>query len=136
MSKIAVILFTSGTENSPKAVALSNKNIVFNIAQIMSRLDFSHNDKIFNALPMFHCFGLGATITSLVEGIKLFLYPSPLHYKLIPEAVYNNGATIMFSTDTFLNGYAKFANSYDFHTIRYIFAGDSRHLRYMLNNYL
>ncbi len=121
--KPAVTLFTSGTENAPKAVVLSHKNISFNISQILSRLDFNVSDKIFNALPMFHCFGLGATITSITQGIKLFLYPSPLHYKIIPEAIYDNSPTIMFSTDTFLNGYAKYAHPYDFHTIRYIFAG-------------
>ena len=119
----AVTLFTSGTENSPKAVVLSHKNITFNISQIMSRLDFNVHDKIFNALPMFHCFGLGASITSITQGIKLFLYPSPLHYKIIPEVVYNIAPTIMFSTDTFLNGYAKFAHPYDFNSVRYIFAG-------------
>jgi acyl-[acyl-carrier-protein]-phospholipid O-acyltransferase/long-chain-fatty-acid--[acyl-carrier-protein] ligase len=121
--KPAVTLFTSGTENAPKAVVLSHKNIAFNISQILARLDFNVNDKIFNALPMFHCFSLGATITSVAEGIKLFLYPSPLHYKIIPEAIYDTNPTIMFSTDTFLNGYAKFAHPYDLNSVRYVFAG-------------
>lgn len=121
--KPAVILFTSGTESSPKAVVLSHDNILSNITQVLSILDFNHNDKMFNSLPMFHCFGLVASVLSMLEGIKMTLYPSPLHYKIIPEAIYGSGATIMFSTDTFLNGYAKYAHPYDFYSLRYVFAG-------------
>jgi acyl-[acyl-carrier-protein]-phospholipid O-acyltransferase/long-chain-fatty-acid--[acyl-carrier-protein] ligase len=121
--KPAIVLFTSGTESSPKAVVLSHENILSNITQILSVLDFNHNDRMFNSLPMFHCFGLVASIMSVSEGIKMTLYPSPLHYKIIPEAIYGSGATIMFSTDTFLNGYAKYAHPYDFHSLRYVFAG-------------
>jgi acyl-[acyl-carrier-protein]-phospholipid O-acyltransferase/long-chain-fatty-acid--[acyl-carrier-protein] ligase len=122
----AVALFTSGTESAPKAVVLSHRNIASNASQVMSRLDFNFSDKMFNALPMFHCFGLGGSIIAVTQGIKLFLYPSPLHYKIIPEVIYMNSPTIMFSTDTFLNGYAKFAHPYDFYSMRYIFSGAER----------
>ncbi len=119
-----VILFTSGSEGTPKGVVLSHANILANCCQLTSRVDFSSRDKFFDALPIFHCFGLTAgAILPLVYGINCFFYPSPLHYKIIPGLVYQTGATIMFGTDTFLTGYARAAERHDFSSVRYIFAG-------------
>jgi acyl-[acyl-carrier-protein]-phospholipid O-acyltransferase/long-chain-fatty-acid--[acyl-carrier-protein] ligase len=121
---MAVILYTSGSESLPKGVALSHANILANASQAAARIDFSPTDRVFQVLPAFHAFGLTAgLVLPLVSGVSVYLYPSPLHYRIIPELVYASNATIIFGTDTFLNGYAKTANAYDFRSIRYIFAG-------------
>ena len=119
-----VILFTSGSEGPPKGVVLSHQNMLSNYAQVMSRMDFNPGDLLLNALPLFHSFGLaGGVVLPLLTGIRTLLYPSPLHFRMIPEMVYEFRATVMFGTDTFLSRYAMFAHPYDFQTTRIIFAG-------------
>ncbi len=120
----AVILFTSGSEGTPKGVVLSHRNILTNAAQALARVGVSGEDKVFNVLPVFHSFGLtGGLILPLIAGVPVYMYPSPLHYRIVPELVYQTNATIMFGTDTFLAGYARSAHAYDFHSLRLVFAG-------------
>jgi acyl-[acyl-carrier-protein]-phospholipid O-acyltransferase/long-chain-fatty-acid--[acyl-carrier-protein] ligase len=120
----AAILFTSGSEGTPKGVELTHRNILANIRQMLAVCDLQDWDRVFNALPMFHSFGLTiGTLLPLVRGCSTMLYPSPLHYRVVPTAFYHRDCTIMLGTNTFLNGYARKAHPQDWRSLRYMFAG-------------
>ncbi len=86
----AVVLFTSGTEGTPKGVVLSHANLIANALQIYDhgQTVFRTSDVMMNPLPVFHSFGLTAgTLMPLLNGMKAVLYPSPLHYKQVPKLI-------------------------------------------------
>lgn len=122
--KEAVILFTSGSEGAPKAVVLSHTNLISNVDQMACLISCDVNDMMLNALPMFHSFGLAVgTLYPIFRGCKLFLYPSPLHYRIIAELSYEIGTTLLVGTDTFFRGYAKIAHPMDFAHVRFMIGG-------------
>ncbi len=124
--KTAVVLITVGVQGLAKLVYLSHNNILYNKSQILSCIDINRRDIIFNAFPISSCIGLMYMILSNLAGVKTYLYPSPMHYKIIPELVYYIGATILLGNNIWLREYVSFANSYDFYTLRYVIAAGNK----------
>jgi len=119
-----VVLFTSGSFGAPKGVVLSQKNLVANARQVAAHIDLDPDWVMFNPLPTFHCFGLtGGVLLPLLQGLKAFEYPSPLHAKQITDLLPQVKASILFATDTFLNQYARVAEPGDFATLQFAVAG-------------
>ncbi|MEC4746964.1 AMP-binding protein [Methylomicrobium sp. Wu6] len=120
----AAVLFTSGSEGTPKGVVLSYSNILGNLKQLESVINFNPQDVVLNFLPMFHSFGFTVgSMLPVLNGMQVFFYPTPLHFAVIPEIAYEIKATVMFGTNTFLAAYGKKANPYDFYRMRYVVAG-------------
>jgi acyl-[acyl-carrier-protein]-phospholipid O-acyltransferase/long-chain-fatty-acid--[acyl-carrier-protein] ligase len=120
----AVVLFTSGSEGEPKGVELTHRNLLANMRQMLAVVDIKDTDRFFVALPLFHSFGLTiGALLPLVRGIYAYFYPSPLHYRVVPSALYHQDCTIFFATNSFLAGYARKAHPYDFRSVRYLYAG-------------
>ncbi len=120
----AVVLFTSGSEGIPKGVVLSHTNLLANFAQVQSLLDLTSDDRVLNVLPVFHAFGLlGGVLLPLLKGCPSYQYPSPLHYRLVPELCYALNVTCLFGTNTFLRAYAQHGDDYDMYRMRYVIAG-------------
>ena len=125
--KPAAILFTSGTEGEPKGVALSHANILANVAQVQAHIDLYPRDVLFNPLPVFHCFGLTVgTLLPLIAGVKVVCHPTPLQPREIVRRIRSHGATILISTDTFINQYARASDAGELDTLRMAVCGAER----------
>jgi acyl-[acyl-carrier-protein]-phospholipid O-acyltransferase/long-chain-fatty-acid--[acyl-carrier-protein] ligase len=125
--RTALVLFTSGSEGVPKPVALSFLNVQANTAQIRTTLEFYSTDVMVDVMPMFHSFGLcTGTIMPLSTGMPIAFYPTPLHYKKIPQFSYEVKGTVILGTNTFLSGYARSGEPFDFVEMRYVICGGDK----------
>lgn len=123
-SDAGVILFTSGSFGTPKGVVLSQANLVANAYQIGAHIDLDTAWVMFNPLPIFHCFGLtGGVMLPILNGMKAFQYPSPLHIKQIPPLVKDSKASILLATDTFINQYARSAEPDELGGLKFVVCG-------------
>ena len=104
----AAILFSSGSEGTPKGIVLSHRNFMANIKQISDVLKTRDDDVVMGSLPPFHSFGLTVTtLLPLIEGIPVVCHPDPTDVVNIAKAVSRHRVTVMCATATFLRLYNK-----------------------------
>ncbi|MEM1192420.1 MAG: AMP-binding protein [Pseudomonadota bacterium] len=122
-----VILFTSGTEGTPKGVVLSHKNVLANVAQISAHVDLEKDDIFFNPLPAFHCYGLTAgSLWPVMSGHTVVFHPSPLQTKIIPKRIFETDSSVLFATDTFLQQYMRASDEGGMSSLRIAVCGAER----------
>jgi acyl-[acyl-carrier-protein]-phospholipid O-acyltransferase / long-chain-fatty-acid--[acyl-carrier-protein] ligase len=120
----AVILFTSGSEQDPRAVPLTHRNIQANIDGMHQVLEFGPNDVILGNLPLFHVFGFTVTLwLPLTNAMTVVTLPNPLEFRAVTTAVREESVTMMVGTPTFLAGYLQKSDPGDFATVRLLITG-------------
>ena len=103
-----LILFSSGSEGTPKGVELSGDNILGNSQQIANIINANDEDIIVGSLPLFHAFGIVVTtFLPLIEGIKCVAHPDPTDGLGLGKLISQYKATIMTGTSTFFRLYTK-----------------------------
>ena len=106
MNDTAAILFSSGSEGSPKGVELSHSNIAANAKQAAIELGAVDSDVIMSTLPTFHAFGFAiTTLMPLSEGIPIVCHADPKDVTTIASGIKKYSGTILVGTPTFLRMY-------------------------------
>ena len=126
MSDTAAILFSSGSEGSPKGVELSHSNIAANAKQAAIELSAVDTDVIMSTLPTFHAFGFAiTTLMPLSEGIPIVCHADPKDVTTIASGIQKYSGTILVGTPTFLRMYtiSKKVSSESIQSLRLVVAG-------------
>lgn len=104
----AVIVFSSGSEGTPKGVCLNHQNILANVKQTSAVLNMESNDVIFGNLPLFHAFGLTVTqFLPLLESVPVVYHADPTDALTCAKNIAKHQASIFFGTSTFFRLYCK-----------------------------
>jgi long-chain-fatty-acid--[acyl-carrier-protein] ligase len=120
----AVILFTSGTEASPKGVPLSHKNIISNLRSGMHCIELSASDILYGILPPFHSFGFTvAGLFSIIAGMRIAFYPDPTDSFALAEGIERWKITMFCSAPSFLKGLLSVAKKEQLKTVRMFVSG-------------
>ena len=123
-SKIATILFTSGSEARPKAVPLSHENIIANLRDFSSIVSFTDDQRLLGMLPPFHSLGLvGTIILPLCLGLKTVYHANPTEATILAGQIERYRVSIVIGTPTFLLGIIKAASKEQLQSLRLVFTG-------------
>ena len=68
LSAPCVLAFTSGTDSRNKGVVLSHANLFFNVVNLLSCIDYRHDDVVLTTAPLYRMGGLGFTLPVLFKG--------------------------------------------------------------------
>lgn len=133
-NKTAVLIFTSGTETTPKGVPLSHENIIADLNAAFDRVETSNHDVILGFLPPFHSYGLTVTgLLPLISGVRVVYYPNPTHYKKMGRLIAQWHVSFLSGAPTFLKGILQPSHKEFFQSLRIVVSGAEKAPESLLN---
>ena len=126
LDDIATILFSSGSEGTPKGVLLSHRNLMANVQQLACIFNVTRNDVMLSELPLFHAFGLTVTtILNFTEGSPMVAVADPTDVKTMARVCAEFHVTAIVATPTFLRAFtiSRYVHPLVFKDVRIIIAG-------------
>ncbi|MCB1181459.1 MAG: AMP-binding protein [Chlamydiia bacterium] len=120
----AVILFTSGTENFPKGVPLSHRNLLSNQRAAFEAVSLKDGDILLGVLPSFHSFGFSVTgLFPLISGFPVAYSPNPTDGRRMARAIERWKITVLCIAPTFLKNLLRVAKKEQLESLRLIVTG-------------
>lgn len=120
----AVVLFTSGSESTPKAVPLTHANLLTNMRDLCVVFKFRPTDRLVGILPPFHSFGLSCTMLfPLCSGIPVAYHPNPTEGAILARLIEAYRITMLVGTPTFLNGILRSVKRHELDSLRAVISG-------------
>lgn len=123
IDNVELILFTSGTTSIPKAIMLSNDNIISNVLSISEYIKPSLNDKIFLIKNLSHSSSIiGELFVGIRSGCTIVMTKKLPITSTILKIMQKEKITIFFSIPTLLVGIIKYPKigEYNFENLRII----------------
>ena len=123
----AVVLYTSGSENLPKAVELTHKNLITNLQGALDIMHIKHDERLFCYLPPFHSFGFTVnTVLPLVAGLRSINTPDPNDSLTVAKLIDHTKPTLLATTPTFLRNLLHIASPDQLTSLRYVITGGEK----------
>lgn len=127
VDNVAAVIFSSGTTGDPKGVMLTHANVLSNLLGISDLFTPAKRDRVLGALPFFHSFGFAITLwLPLLKGMSVAYHHSPVDAAGVGRRALESRATLLASTATFLNLYAKCCTVEQFASLRHVIVGAER----------
>lgn len=102
---LAVIFYTSGTTGEPKAVPITNENLLTNIAACIAHIqELSDDDVFLNVLPNYISFGfVTAALLPLVAGVRQVILTSFMPPDAVMSAMRDAQVTVVPAVPTMIS---------------------------------
>lgn len=124
LPETAAVIFTSGSENLPKAVPLSHHNLLTNLRDLIQIFPLETTDRMIGFLPPFHSFGLtGTMLLPLCAGIPVTYFPNPTDGGMLARISEAYGVSMLIGTPTFLSGIVRSASDQQLAGLRMVLTG-------------